>query len=158
MCLEEKAEIFYLKGPCSALWSMVSESSAALLLLEPNSLLVIMGPFPGVSHCGNSVWPKPNPAAAKQLQGQQLCGACGCPSVLEPSLTGVTLMWHRCDTNVAPMWHWCGFVPEPATDSWTGWGGSWHWSCFFPPSFCYRNKEVWGSVVQPCGSTGIWTA
>lgn len=150
---------------------MVSESFAALLLLEPNSLLVIMGPFPGVSHGGNSVWPKPRTHFSQTAPGK----AAGrgwwlslCAGAL-PSLTAVTLMWHPCgtqwpldrlrgpritdwcDTDVT---HPCGSVPEPDSDSWTGWGGPWHWSCFLPLSFCYRNKELWGGVVQPCGSTG----
>lgn len=48
------------------------------------------------------------PTSARQLQGKQLGGAGGCHCVLEPS--HLWLLWHWCDTHVAP------------SDPWTGWG------------------------------------
>lgn len=71
---------------------MVSESFAALLLLEPNSLLLMMGPLPGVSLCGNSVWPKPSTHCSQAAPGK----------AAQWSLVAVTLCWSP------PVTDWCG--------------------------------------------------
>lgn len=80
---------------------MVSESFAALLPSEPNSLLVILGSFPGVSHCGNSVWPEPSTHCSQTAPGK--AAGRGCWLSLRagalPSLLG-----HPWDTHVGLMW------------------------------------------------------
>lgn len=128
---------------------MVSESFAALLL-EPNSLLVMMGPFPGVSLCGKSVWPKPSTHCSQAAPGKAaqwcLVAVTLCWSPL--SLTGVTPVWHQCETSVALS------LSQPVTpgqaeeDRGT--------EAVFPPRVfatgTRRFEVVWVSLVVPQGS------
>lgn len=144
---------------------MVSESFAALLLSEPNSLLVIMGPFPGVSHGCNSVWPKPSTQCSQTAPGK----AAGrgwwlslCAGAL-PSLTAVTPMWQPVTPGQAEepshhwlLWHWCGthVVPclsQPVTP---GQAEVDHGTeaAFFPWVFAAGTKRfevTWFSLVVP---------
>lgn len=93
------------------------------------------------------------PAAAKQLQGQQLRGGlwCHCAGALPHGL-----VWHQCDTSVAPVWHRCALslsqAPVTPAQAEVDHGTE---AAFSPRVFATgtrRFEVAWFSLVVPQGS------